>query len=841
MKLKSLLLFTVFIALTAVLSGKEICLVKNGKGLAQIVIPSEKPGINTDYAAYELQYHIKLITGAKLPIVTLDKASKTLFPLYVGVFPTLNKTKYAGEEYEVRSTDKSILMTGGDKYSSIKLDLNKTYYYLPQIHYNNCGVIWAAYDFLEKACDVRWYGPGEMGITYTPRKTLTVKKLNFRRTPTMTGFRQIYLPHTKKNLNHIYQYPITEGQLYQFLLRWRMTNRFGGGNHNMYSIYYKYWKPVDKKYLYGRKNPFVEHRPEYFAQGYKGQAHRHLIAMRRYYPDDPDLPPAVCQTHPDVIKHFVQEVIDAYNGIYQVGGRRIRKMEGTPFVYPIEEDDNAAVCKCPRCEKAFADKGKLRPLYIHYQFVNEIAKEVKKYNKDIKIVSLSYGRKPFYPHGMTLSDNFCIQMVLHQGNWFHGPYEAREMKIFDDWTSMPSTNGKPHKSSLWTHYLSPYWDAVHVEKYTDYFPYFFTDKIGKFFKLAAKRGIYGWFGQIPATPFIAGNPLESYISAMLAYDSSYDPKVLRDEFFTRYYGKAGVPIKKFYDYVEKIGNDRNNYPLSYRDPKAFAKEKIRHNFQLSSINWGRLGTAKRMKELEVFVKQAEKLVKTPMEKKRFNEFKVGLWDMMKRGRAAYDKKERFLVKPLPAMTIPRVAPVKDKDLSKAPWDKAYRISRLRTIFGFPGRSGRNVFLMHDGTDLYIKYTERCDTKALFGGKESDIFLDDTLQFFFARKQEQPFVSLAITHEGKQKEYGQFVTADAAYDGAWKFNGRHQITVKDDSFTILLALPLKNLLADGPAIPGSTIYGNIVRNTPNGGAAAWSPLYTENFKTFSRWGKMTLAK
>ena len=829
-----------FFAMTAMLSGKDICLVKDGKGLAQIVVPDGMPGLNTDYAAVELQYHIKLITGATLPIVPYSKADKKLFPLYVGVFPAINKEKYSGEEYEVRTTDNSILMTGGDKFSKVKLDLNKTYHYLPRIPNNNNGVLWAVYDFLEKACDVRWYGPGEMGITYTPRKTLTVKPLSLRRAPTMQGIRQLYLPHTKANLNGMYQYPITEAELYRFLLRWRMTNRWGTGNHNCYSVYFKYWKRVDKKFLRGAKDPFIEHRPEYFAQGYKGQAHRHLNSMRTFYPDDPDVPPALCLTHPDLVRHFAKEAVDAYNGIYHMGGKKIHRMEGAPFVYPFEEDDNDALCKCKRCENMFKEKGKLRPLYIHYYFVNEVAKAAKKMNPNVNIVSLSYGNKKFYPHGMKLSDNFFIQMVLHHGNWFHKPYEAREMKIFDDWTTIPTDRGKNRRAALWTHYLSPYWDAKLVEKYEDYFPYFFTDKIGKFFKKAAERGVYGWFGQLPAQPLIAGNILECYISAMLAFDSSYDPKVLVDEFFTRYYGKAGVPLKKFYEYVEKVGNDSSNYPADYSDPVHFAKQPHKHNFMPESINWGKLGTAKRMKDLEVFVKQAEKLIETPMEKKRFNEFKVGLWNMMKRGHAAYERKLKMQQKPLATMTVPRIAPY-NGDLTKAPWEKAYRIRGLRTIFGFPGKSGRNVYLMHDGTNLYLKYTEKVNSKELFGGKKSDILSDDTLQLFFAQKQEQPYVSLAITHEGKKKEYGQFVTADAAYDGAWNFNGKYQTDVQEKNFTIYIALPLKNLTSDRAVVPGNTIYGNIIRNTPNGGAVAWSPLYSENFQNFVRWGKITFAK
>lgn len=839
-KITKTLLSLLLISMAAMsVCAKEFVLAEKGVAKARIVIPDENPGINTKYAAHELQYHIKLITGTTLKIVTAAEDAKLkdkMTRLYVGVFPKMNKTKYKGEEYEVRFLKNGILLTGADEFDGRELDVTN-FRKMPNQFQSTLGVLWATYDFLEKACGIRWFGPAEIGIGYKKMATLKVKPFSVKREPTMKGYRTLYLPLWVNE--SCYYFKITRADLKQFLLRWRNASRYGVTNHNAYTIYFYHWKPLDKKFLRGQKNPFISHKPEYFAQNVKGKGH--LNSMRTFYPDDPDLPTALCQSHPEVVEFFAKEAVNAYNGKYAFRGRVVRKKPGAPYYYPIEEDDNASSCQCKNCATRFADKGILANNYMHFDWVNRIAKRAKELNKNVNITTLAYNNKMFYPEGLKLEDSLAVCMVLHPASWYHDAYKSMEMRVFDGWTKESQKSGR--LLTLWTHYLSPCWDAKNIFRYNDFFPAFFYRNIGAFFKEAAKRKIDGWFGESPLEmkyPLMT-TQLELYLSCMLAYDADRDVDVMIDEFFDLWYGSAAKPMKAFYEYIQKVSYDPKNYPASYRDYEFWKKKPYQNRlFQPDDINWGKLGSAKNMKVLEGYIKQAQKLAKTPLEKQRLKILIKDLWEPMLRGRAAYAKKERFRNRPVATMTVPRIAPLKT-DITKAPWNKAYRISRLRTVFGFPGKGGRNIYLMHDGANLYIKYTERCTTKDLFGGKSSDVLSDDTLQLFFANKPQVPFVSLAITHEGKTKEYGKFATADAFYSGKWKFDGKYKTDVKEDSFTIYMTLPLKNLLFDSKVVPGTTIYGNIIRNTPNGGAAAWSTLYSEHFETYNRWGKITFAK
>lgn len=54
-------------------------------------------------------------------------------------------------------------------------DAEKESIELPDI-FDDQGTCYATYDFLERFCDVRWYGPTELNTNSVPRNTLTIEK-----------------------------------------------------------------------------------------------------------------------------------------------------------------------------------------------------------------------------------------------------------------------------------------------------------------------------------------------------------------------------------------------------------------------------------------------------------------------------------------------------------------------------------------------------------------------------------------------------------------------------------------------------------------------------------------
>ena len=53
----------------------------------------------------------------------------------------------------------------------------------PPLLFTDQSTCYAVYDFLEKFCGVRWYGPGELGRVCPRHTTLIVSGADIRRTP----------------------------------------------------------------------------------------------------------------------------------------------------------------------------------------------------------------------------------------------------------------------------------------------------------------------------------------------------------------------------------------------------------------------------------------------------------------------------------------------------------------------------------------------------------------------------------------------------------------------------------------------------------------------------------
>ncbi|MCG2658686.1 MAG: hypothetical protein L6437_00380, partial [Kiritimatiellae bacterium] len=182
-KLKFFLLFALIGITVNCAPGADVTLVKNGKPLAGIVIDAEKPTRSAQFAAYELQHVIKLITGTELPITNKVEDGKGV-AILVGESAATRKLKipgknFKGEEYLVEFAGNQIVLMGNDSPDYGKIDYAdpKTF---PALEYNYRSTTYAVYDFLEKCCGVRFYSFGDEGIALEKRPTLAVKPVSIR-------------------------------------------------------------------------------------------------------------------------------------------------------------------------------------------------------------------------------------------------------------------------------------------------------------------------------------------------------------------------------------------------------------------------------------------------------------------------------------------------------------------------------------------------------------------------------------------------------------------------------------------------------------------------------------
>ena len=181
------------------LFGGKVNLVKDGKPVAEIVLAKDAIPA-TKLAATDFQKHIKLISGAELPIV--DKpGDKTA--VYIGdseytrkLGVTLDDIKNSG--YKVIVKDNYVILAGrdlrgksqigdeewrkfaGENYGHIWVGPGN---YVPKLgiyYHDDTGSLYATSDLLEQL-GVRWYMPYEIGTVIPALKDISVKNQNLKK------------------------------------------------------------------------------------------------------------------------------------------------------------------------------------------------------------------------------------------------------------------------------------------------------------------------------------------------------------------------------------------------------------------------------------------------------------------------------------------------------------------------------------------------------------------------------------------------------------------------------------------------------------------------------------
>ena len=134
---------------------------------AQIVLSKECGGI-AEFAAKDLQHHLKLITGKNVPIVKNPQKGKFtfLFTCPPGMKP---------EEARFEVTGQGVTFAGDDEKcrrgQPNAFDRRRT------------GSISAVAEFLERRLQVRWVAPGDDGIFYVPASEFKLAEGKFRWDP----------------------------------------------------------------------------------------------------------------------------------------------------------------------------------------------------------------------------------------------------------------------------------------------------------------------------------------------------------------------------------------------------------------------------------------------------------------------------------------------------------------------------------------------------------------------------------------------------------------------------------------------------------------------------------
>jgi hypothetical protein len=524
----------------------EVVARAGGKSSSATIVVAAQPTPAARLAALELRYHLFKITGVLLPIRGDDGPGVGNIILVGESALTrrdgLSGSGFQSQEYLIRVGPRQTVLMGRDWPDTAQnrresgVDTNYTRLDEPRMRvsyakaagetlpeevdaaditlpgpYDDRGTCYAVYDFLERFCDVRWFGPGAGQMTCPRQADLKIKCGEIRRSPVMK-----YRMGTPT-----WDWPILKAQwgnpsaetVALYLRRLRVGGEKWAGNHSFRSYHDRF----------GEKNPahpelFEGRRPEFFAQGQTGGG------------DSLQL----CYTNETLIQQVAQNARDFFEG-KGLKGQQVAIGDYFALV-PL---DNSAWCKCAKCQALLAkDVGNAHGGHFnsgtasHYWFifVNAIARETARTHPGKYLATLAYHVYAFRPADMVIEPNVAVAPCLQVRNYWAPRIAKHEQALYRQWAEP-----KDRPIHVWNYYCFPE-EPGYLTGQWKCFPGFSAHRLAEEIDRYQRDGVRGVFlcG--------LGEQLDFYLTMKLYDDPASRVDGVLAEFFARYFGSAAGPM-----------------------------------------------------------------------------------------------------------------------------------------------------------------------------------------------------------------------------------------------------------------------------------------------------------
>jgi hypothetical protein len=830
-------------------TAAELTLARDGKPAATIVIAGEPTRV-AQFAAYELQWHVRAISGAELPIVRDDAPAEGTRILVGASSATaglgLGDRDFGAQEYLVRCFPDTLVLMGRDHEDRGVV----TYEAIPAPEavatwpgiWDEQGTLYAVYDFLERSCGVRWFNPTEAGTILPAAATLAVAVQEVRRAP---FFRYRYAAYPPSEQYDAYtglwpagsegfaaweaaaypalrerfpdpgQYALAKrGWIQRFRLRLREGGEHCPCNHSLYGYYDRFWEPGADPTAAAR---FEARQADWFAQGYEGR------------------PPQMCYTSRGLIEQVAKDAREFFAGQPTRPGA---VAAGSFFC--VEPMDNAQFCRCEACRALLTPAPETSPFFTNglhsdyfFNFVNEVAREVRKTDPDKWIVTLAYMTHGAPPTRVVLEPNVAVQFCFACNRLnFDRPSYEHEIDLLKQWVAREP--GRP--LYLWLYYTFPVEVANNGRFHC--FPGFFARAIGEQFELFREAGIRGMFhcGY--------GQEVEAYLTYRLMDDPAVSVEALLAEYFRLLYGAAAAPMQALYEAIEQTYSNPASYP-----PAIASGRREGHHHQTEEVAWGYLGNAPRMAAFEALLRQAQAAAQSDIERQRVRLFELGVWDYMVAGRQRYVEGIKAKHGPIgPPLRVPWI-------LGPAPAGDPRQVLREDSVVldGWRSEQGDRVDrdlearLATDGRWLYVQLEEKGSSRppVTLPNADANASRDDWIpaqsDYWLLRFAAQPGLPCRELAVGASRRVYCEERVDRDSPAAACDLGAvvQSEVVGRERWTVSLALPLDRLLPGGVQ-PGGRLFANIARRTVGGvDHPAWVPTFGDFWQDATRVRELVL--
>ncbi len=548
---------TLFLGVTACqalgLGGAGVQLVKDGKPMAEIVLAKDAIPA-TKLAATDFQKHIKLISGAELPIV--DKPGEKT-AVYIGdseftrkLGVSLDDIKNSG--YKVIVKDNYVVLAGrdlqgppipmtpeqwqkfaGEKYARLFTGPGEYVSKLGISFQDDTGSLYATSDLLEQI-GVRWYMPYENGTVIPDLKDISVKNQDIKKESSYkVRYSSFYGPFGEKS-----------GQLsYIDTVLWLKHLKYGSAvelDRNPHGVS-DILGGVSKNAI---KAQLQEH-PEYFAM-YDGKV------LNEETGGKPRL------TNPEFRKstiNYLNKFIEACPGVSTV-------WLGMPDGFGVMDENDAKLFPSPK------ERGAKFSAYV-WDYWLWAAAELKKTHPDKYVGVLSYTTYAEPPPGLEkVPENIMLYFMNVTCYMAQPNTKAYFTELRDRWLKLFSPGTKLQTAE---HFL--FYTSYRFPRYPVFFTKLLQEEMQKVEGVAECRFI-------ESESICPGlNHMTNYWQGKLLWDPYMDRKAMLDEYYTLYYGPAKTEMKEFYEFAESVWMRPEPHVIS--PTKGFLNEgDVNRYFQL---------------------------------------------------------------------------------------------------------------------------------------------------------------------------------------------------------------------------------------------------------------------
>ena len=516
-----------------------LTLVKDGRPNA-VIVTNGRPKEGQSQAAIELQEHVRVMSGATLPIVKDNelKVSDPRVLILVGKSGLtdkhgVNMSEFEPETFVVKTHQNVLILAGDDGGSKSNARL---------------GTLWAVYDFLQDQLGIRWIWPGDIGRVVPGRKTIQVADLDIRETPQIKvrGFRMLSqekhkAAYQKEGLGRYLDFGETYDRLSEHERVWLRRMRMGRSFKLSYGHAFTDWWGKHK-----------DTAPDIFALQADGQ-------RRPRKSSKPDFV-KMCVSNPKLWD-------------LQLAALRKYARQGATglWVNACENDGSGGFCTCGRCRewdahpnaalasmpavedgsdvdtagKQSDDSDLPESLSDRYaRWYNELARLARQADPEARVITYAYSRYRSPPSKIErVEPNVWVGYVGF--NAYPRPDDYRRMSV-DEWFGWSRLGATVFLRSNSLFYCG------------EGAPYVVSRQIAEDLKFQVENGLRATDYDCLQGYWATTGP-SYYVLARLLWDTQADPDEILGEFYAAF-GPMAPIAREYFDYWEDFTTRLGNEP-----------------------------------------------------------------------------------------------------------------------------------------------------------------------------------------------------------------------------------------------------------------------------------------